>query len=577
MAHPRSPILILAPAVLAACLPFANKAFHVDDRIYLEVADNILRKPLYPYDYPAVFEGFVAPDAASHSHLPLTSYYLALLKWLVGSDVEWVFHIAFLVFPLLAVWSFYDLARRFVRHPRAAALLLLFSPAFLVLSHNLMTDVAFLAFWLLALSRFLRLCDGAGARKDWVLCALGLLGAGFISLLSAGLVLLMTGYLLVVWWKGGEERLDPRLAAGLILVLALPLLLWFFWYLRAYLHYDRLVLVNMLLHVSYRDAFSGALIGQKGLSFILNAGGALLFPLAIGYAFSGRWKTRLFLAFFLLCWLPFYPWLPGYSAPHIFLFALFLSSGALVLWEFLSLLLSLLKKSSPAGDLPAWAVGPADRGLLLLWFFGIFAAYLFFFYSGSVRYSLLVLPPVILVWIRALELRVRDDYFRRNLVGLGVVLTAALGLSVAHADYEFASVYRRNAREIREEYAVPGRTVWYAGEWGFRYYIEKEGAKILPKTAVGPREGDIIVKPFVAMPWVTLYDSGEYIQVVEQRHARVRSPIRLLDFGSHAGFYSTGWGLLPFSLAGPKNWEWFNVFRVLKAYEGPIPEQERPW
>src|SRR5512141_1484967 len=120
----KHPYLVLTLLVLAVCIPFLNEAVHIDDRIYLEVADNILQKPFFPYDYHPIFEGFQAEDAASHSHLPLTAYYLATVKAVTQSDQEWVFHLAFMVFPLIAAWAMYDLARRFVHSPLAAAALL---------------------------------------------------------------------------------------------------------------------------------------------------------------------------------------------------------------------------------------------------------------------------------------------------------------------------------------------------------------------------------------------------------------------------------------------------------------------
>ena len=183
--------------MLCGSLPFIQQAFHLDDRIYLEIADNILKNPWFPFDYLIVFEGLVAPDAASHGHLPLISYYLAFLKVVTGSDNEWVYHLAFLVFPLLGVVGFYDLAKGYLRFPLPAACLLAFSPAFFVSSHTLMTDVPLVAFWVFCLSRFLRICEGQAGRHDWLLCVLSLLAAAFVSMLTAGLIILMAAYLII--------------------------------------------------------------------------------------------------------------------------------------------------------------------------------------------------------------------------------------------------------------------------------------------------------------------------------------------------------------------------------------------
>lgn len=570
--------LVLILAVAATYLPFVGQAFHVDDRIYLEVASNIFKKPLFPYDYPPIFEGLVSPDAASHSHLPLVSYYLALIKGVTGSEAEWVYHLAFLIFPLLATFGFYELAQRYVRFPLAAACLLIVAPAFLVLSHTLMADLPLLAFWIISLSRFLKIMDGQGRRRDWVACSLSLLAASFISLLSSGLVLLMAAYFVLKRLSDREAPSSLPSTANIVSLLALPLVLWLLWYTRAYIYYDRFLLLNTFLHMSKRAAFSWELIGQKAVSFTLNLGGVFLFPLVLWYAFAGKISARIFLLLFLLSFVPFYVWFGNWSWMQIFLFALFFSSGMLCFHAFgvsflrvfvFPLFRVLASKTRTHED--------TKTGLLLLWFFGIFVSYLFFYYAGSVRYCVLVLPPLILLWLKSLERSVKDTYFLRNLIGLAVVLTAGYALVISYADHQFAEVYRKRAREICRDYRQPGRSVWFTGEWGFRHYMEQAGARIITRTGIGPKPGDILVKPYLASPWVTLYDDRQYVDLVEQRDAEVDSPIRILDFSSHAGFYSAGWGILPISITGGEKWEWFNVLEVKREYEGAIPEQERHW
>ncbi len=571
-------------AVAAASLPFLNQAFHIDDRIYLEVASNILNKPLFPYDYASIFEGLISPDAASHSHLPLISYYLALIKRLSGSEKEWVCHLALLVFPLMAVAGFYGLAQRYVRFPAAAAFLLFMAPGFYVLSHTLMTEVPLLAFWILAISHFLRIHEGAGSRADWWICGLSLLAAGFISLLTVVLISVMAGYLVL---RGTTRR------SVIVFLLLLPPLLWFVWYLSSYFHYDRLVLVNTLLHMSKRGGFSWEIVGQNGLSFLLHLGGVMIFPLALWAGCAGKVSLRIFGLLFLLSFVPFYLWFSGWSEAQIFLFALFFSSGLLLLWEVARNLGSLRPRSGNAVCPGGASDGIQDQAILLLWFLGVLAASLFLYYSGSVRYSVLASPAVILIWMMALERRIPEIYLLKNLIWLIAFLTAGYSIAISAADYQFAEAYRKSAKEIRQDYVTQGeniaqdemegvsgkslRKLWFAGEWGFRYYLERVGAQVLHRTATGPQPGDIIVKPYLATPWITLYDSPEYTRLLEQRHIPMRFPLRILDFTSHAGFYSTGWGILPFSVTSDKPWEWFNIFEVRKSYQGAIPKEERHW
>ncbi|MFQ5739211.1 MAG: hypothetical protein ACE5JX_09355 [Acidobacteriota bacterium] len=567
-------LLTLLVAVLA--LPFLFQPFHIDDRIYLEVADNALKHPFFPYDYPPLFEGLASQDAASHSHLPLTSYYLALLKLVAASYPEWLCHLAFLIFPLVVALSFYDLSRRYVRYPLAAACVLVLSPGVLVLGHTLMTEVPLLAFWMLALSRFLRISDGTAGGSDWALCALGLLAASFISLLTGGLLLLLAAALLGrrLGWRAGRPAQVPYGRAALLL--ALPLLLWLLWYSRAYFHYDRLVLVRTVLHLDKRAAFSALLLAKKLLSFGLNLGGAVLFPLALWCGFAGRASSLIFLLVFIFSFAGLGWGLESWNLVQAFLFSAFLSSGGMALFGLYKELAARFRRAGP-GSAPR--SGPARNGLalLFLWFCGILLSSVLLYPSGSVRYALLATPVLILVWILAMERRVKNAYFRRNLVWLSVGLTMLYSLPLSYADYRFAEMYRDAARAITSDYAKSGRTIWFTAEWGFRHYLEEAGAAPLPRISTAPESGDILVKPYVAFPWVTLYDSDRYLRLLEQREAKMTFPIRILDFRSHAGFYSTAWGPLPFSLAGKQRWEWFNIFEVKKRYQGPIPPPERHW
>lgn len=557
----RDPRFLLVLLAIGINLPFLFKPFHVDDRIYLEIADQIIRNPLFPYDYPVVFEGIVTPDAASHSHLPLSSYYLALLKLATGSDAEWVAHLAFLIFPALLAWGFYDLAARFCRHPGAATAILLASPGVLVLGQGLMADVPLLAFWVLALSRYPRICRGEAGRWDGPVCVLALVAAAMISMLTAGLMLLMAAYWAALKVQG---KADGGWRA-LVLLLA-PLLVWTFWFARAYLHYDRLVLVNTFLHLNKREAFDGGRAAVKLLSFVLNLGGTLLFPAALWYGVLRSMSLRIFLLAFFLSFVPFYLWVDGWTWPRTFLFAAFFSTGLAAIWGIVQQIPRNLKTST------------ARDWMLPLWATGILAACMLLYYAGSVRYTLLAAPPVILIWLRLLERKLEGDaYFLRNLVWLGFFLTLPYSLWIARGDYGVAVMYRDAAREVVQEYSSPERTVWFTAEWGLRYYLERAGARALPRTGVGPKPGDILVKPYQASPWVTLYDKKEYSRFVKRIPLSSPGSVHTLDSTSRAGFYSTGWGILPWSLKTGEDWEWINVFEIRAQYDGPIPEQERHW
>ena len=576
--------LALILLVLLTSVPFIDQAYHIDDRIYLDVSRNILTEPLYPYDFDALYEGFVAPDAASHSHLPFTSYYLALTQQATGRQSERGAHLAFLVFPLLAALAFYELASNVLRFPFAAAALLVSSTAFLTLSHTIMPDIPLLSCWILALASFHHFLRDPASTWAWRVCLVAILVAGFMSLLTVAVVLLM----------GADWFLCRRLSVckdepglRIALVLAAPFLLWSLWYLRAYLHYDRLVLVNTFLHMEQRAPFSLAAVGSKLLSFLLHLGGTFVFPAAGWLAFTGRSSRPIYVAVFFLAFIPAYVWYPEWPWLQAFLFAVFLTTALLAIIKIGEGTVRLCGSFWARKDSPErvfWrgsgtALNDQSRallGVLFLWFWGVLAACSLVFYSGSVRYAVLALPAFLLLWQYALETAHSHRAAKSTLL-LSLALTLPYSLAIASADYRFADVYREEPARIFGDLGNQSKQIWYTGEWGFRYYMEKLGARPLTKTGVGPVAGDIIVKPYIALPWITLYDSDEFVRLLEQRHVDPDSSFRILDFHTAAGFYSTAWGILPISLDQGGKWEWFNIYQVKKKYDGPVPEIERPW
>ena len=561
----KSPALVLALLVGATYLPFVNQAVHIDDRIYLEIADNILQKPFFPYDYAPIFEGYQARDAASHSHLPLASYYLALIKVGTGSSREWVLHLGFMLFPLLAAWAMYDVARRFVRWPLAVASLLVVSPVFMTLSHTLMTDVPLLSLWLVAFSGFFSVLASPERKRGWLLMAAGLTGASMISITTVFQIALFAAAILI-----SRQPAERRYRTRLLLLLGLPFLLWITWFFLAYVHYGRFVLILTVLHMSHRQTLDWWLVGVKGLSFVLNIGGLFFMPLVAWLGFGGRRRTPVALLALGLGWIPFALWVSDWTWLQVLLFTLSLATGGLVLFSVFRPLGGVRQSGTDSED------GPPS-GLLTVWFAAFLLACLFMYYSGSARYTLPALPSAITLLVLSLQRRIRNQDLLRKLIVSAVIVTGAYSFWLSYGDYRFAGLYRDAAQALAARYRAPNRTVWIAGEWGFRYYMNEAGAKTILKTTTTARPGDIIIKPYVAMPWVTAYDTGEYTELLEQREAQIDSRVRMLDFGSKAGFYSTGWGILPYGVANGDRWEWFNVYRVKKEYHGPRPEENRPY
>jgi len=167
-----------------------------------------------------------------------------------------------------------------------------------------------------------------------------------------------------------------------------------------------------------------------------------------------------------------------------------------------------------------------------------------------------MVPPFLLVFFRRLEMsetaeyrRARRPWLRAAMVASGsFVLTTAWGLLLSQADWEWARIYPSAARDAaRVAGALPR---YFHGEWGFRYYQRAAGAMQLPLDETEVSGGSILVNPELALP----YDLPAGLQSMTLPYHSfsygIRTMLRTLDSGTPAGFYSTGWGLVPFSLSG---------------------------
>ena len=146
--------LALAAVVL---LPFLQKAYTIDDPVFLREAQNVLVHPLHPSAFEMVW--------SSERHLraseflpggPLAAYVLlplALFGW-----EEWAGHLLMLVYFGIAILATAALARRFGLGPwaqRAAALLTATAPVALGMAGTMMPDLPAMMFTALGMERFM--------------------------------------------------------------------------------------------------------------------------------------------------------------------------------------------------------------------------------------------------------------------------------------------------------------------------------------------------------------------------------------------------------------------------------------
>lgn len=530
---------VLALLVIAMGVPFSGQPFHMDDSLYMDLARNALRNPLYPNDMPYVFEGKTVADLGSHSHPPFQTYFLALILWMFGEGAgrEWIYHSISLIFPLLAVLSFYFLSLRFLARPLSAAILFACSPVLLVMEHNLMTDVPNLAFWLASIATFVHASDND---SPWVYVVSSLLQfcAMFTSYPSLALTPLLGFY---------HYRCSNKVRGWI--ALSVPLVLMTLWFSMSCVHYGRFLLAQTAAYVQRYEPWSLWKLAVKCGAVLQYQGWLVVFPVFLLPTFVFSLRRARLLGAVVMSVLATWFASGRYSLSDRLIYALGILVGLAVLSRVATLP---LHRSDRAEPRLGWT--DTERYFLCWWYLGVTACCILLYVGGSARYILPLIPPIVIYFCRVLEVEggtqhrgCPSDRGHRAVLNAAIVFTAIWGLALSHADFEFASIYPRAARDFA---AIAGHTEsYYGGEWGFRYYFGRAGLKQMKPDGQPLPAGCLLVRPGLALPYELSKEALAASTLLHERAYRLKSPLRLLDAHSTAGFYDTHWGKLPFSLS----------------------------
>lgn len=550
---------VIVGLVLAACLPFSGKAFHVDDPMFLAVAENVLRTPLEPFagavaldnrDLEVFREGGVEPNTfETMSHPPLLPYFLAGVATLAGGFRERALHIGYVVFPLLAALSAARLAKRLTDQPLFATLLLVSSPIYVLTSQSLMTDMPMLGLGLAAVAAFVEGVD-SGSRR--ALLSSGILaGLAMVTrYVALGLLPLLAAY--AVLFGRGRLRKASLACGGIALVLGA-------WTLQNILAHGSLHLVASSRHyLLYYETlgFGSRALAKKALYDLAAIGGTAFLPALLLLRGPRRIATGA-LCVGVAAWVTFgnplnLPELSDYTAWQRAAVASCLGGGLFLVAQMARIGVDSLRGGS-GGSSPEQ---PRERLFLCFWFFGALAAGIVFLPFGAARYLLPVLPPLAFALTAG---EGRPSAAARVLPLAVLAATFGLSLGLAVADFDAAAGYRQFAKAMTAKF--PGRGMWFVGDWGFRYYMEREGHRYLRSTDVAPRQGDIIVTARVAGLHGMASTLKDRTVLLLSPDLESRFPLRLLSHDARAGFYSHGWGFLPFAFSRYPL-ERFEIFQV---------------
>ncbi len=524
---------------LLVTLPFINKAFHIDDWCTL-TGINLLTETESLYETYTTEGGYLGEKVAGYKStrppmLILISYWFSLLT---NSLNEKYMHIFFIIFPLIVSVSSYFISRQFTKIPLLTTLLMISTPGFLVMSHSIMSDIPMLAFFLTSLAFHIY-----GVKKENTsLCIL----AGVISILAwlttyqaIFLFFLLPMYNLTFQYKKLKYYIP----------ITLSFITFILWSLFTWLVFDIPHPFAAILWFGDSGTRAFANFIPKLFANINALGAATIFPFFILAAFWIKYRTtKLLLLSLLLAASISIPVTTGYKIIHKFLFIIFFSTGFL----FITDSFFILKK--------AWEHKNKNLIFLSLWFLTFFILCIFLMPLGISRYLLPCFLPFILLILTGIETIHQKTFIHWTIAG--IILTFIAGISIAAADYEYAGVYRKFSKKIKSAYN--GKTIWFTGEWGFRWYMEKDNYNYLLIGDTRPAKGDIIITPSIPCP-IPLNNYPYKLKLIDKIYYKGFLPVRTVNSGAHAGFYSDRKGqlLLPYSIS-IKKLEEFKIYRVLE-------------
>jgi 4-amino-4-deoxy-L-arabinose transferase-like glycosyltransferase len=516
-------VALLIAATLACLLPFVDKAYHIDDPLFVWVARQVAAHPLDFYGFTVNWYGYVQPFSEVTKNPPLFCYWLALAG-VVGGWREEALHIGSLFFSLGAVLGAYQLGRLLTGRPTLAALLSLLTPVFLISATQVMCDVPMLCLWVWCVCFWIEGERRGDTRRLWLAALLAGL-CGLTKYFGAALIPLLAVYSLA---RNGRptRRLGPLL---------LPVLMLAGYQLLTWKLYGRGLFSDAGSYaVNVRPAAALPTACVAGVVFI---GGCFVSVFAVALGVCRRrtlhaWSAAPPITFFALLVLRGIGsgvWLDraGVRWAMLLTATLFLVAGAVIL----ALLVAELRQGLTA-----------ERALLALWVAGTLVFALFVNWSLNGR-SVLPLAPVLGV----LAARRIDDVSRAGGVLLvGLPVAAALALFPAWADYAHANAERAAAAVILAGREARGGSLWFVGHWGFQYYMEAGGARPVDFKNIDMRPGDEVA---VAYNNSNIYPlPREYFGPAEAVQIRKSRWIRCMDSGMGAGFYADIWGPLPFAV-----------------------------
>jgi len=545
-------IAMLAAVVLLLHLPFINKAIHIDDTVFYYIAEQIMDTPGDPYSFSINWLGSPMTVFDFNSNPPGISYYLAAVFSIFGKG-ERTAHVSMVAFSLIAAFSMYYLAKKFVKYPFAAALLFLFTPICMIMAHTIMADVSMAAFYILSLTLFIY---GREANDKFLLTLAGISAGLAIMFKYNGISIIPLWILSYLIYFSREKKYD-------ILFVLIPILIFVLWNMATWKLYGGshfLTQVHMQIYSANGNIWHSVMHLLPHLVYL--GGICALFLIYTLLWDQEKLNRYIGLAIFFISGVIYIVLLKDitrYTFPNLLLVVIFLAG--------IIYLLVICLKSIGARLYRSRSIAKDDL-FLLLWICLVLGMHNSGLHSTA-KYMLPAVPPTVMLIIKYSVKLVPKKEVKILAATLGGML--CIGITAAIADYELAGIYRDMARYVEKTVSREKKaSVYFTGHWGFQYYMEKKGFLAYSQGSNDLKPDDLLITCALAWPQKVNPELISRLRFVGAQTFLPGLPFRVMHnyVGEQANFYSfltyeSVYGVLPISM-GKNPVEKVAVYRVIR-------------
>ena len=508
-------------------IPFINKAFHIDDVLFLKSADHIIHNPFDFYGFNVNWCGFEQPMYLVNQNPPLVSYYIAFVKLLFSTNKESIIHIAFILISIWLCSGIYHLAKLFCPYPLPATLISVFTPVFLISSTNVMCDLLMVAFYVWAIVTWVYGLERK--KKRYLLYSSFLMSLAILTKYFALSVI----PLLIVY-----SIVEERKIAKPLLFFCIPVFITILYQVLTYNLYGQNLLLNAATYAANSKPMNIEDWVKKilaGFSFMGGCGISILFYV------SFLWQKRNLLTgtatiIFSLIFLYLLVDILQLKTTN-FTFLLFVQFFLFVLVGINIIILSVLDLLNNRDS---------KAVMLFLLVTGVFVFSSIINWTVSARNFLPMIPVLGIIAVRRMD-TLKIHSIKKNYTKYASLIIPSLLISftVTLADASLANCQKKAANEIMAVYKNEKRQVWFQGHWGFQYYMESLGAIPLDYGNPKLKNGDIVVLPLNNTSLQQLSD--DYFNLIRTIEIMPFKWAATMSEEANSGFYSDVWGDLPYS------------------------------